>query len=234
MTVRAISHKVRELIRQEGLLGTLKRILDSVHWRYVRYRYHTRFDRKYGVETSRVESEYLNAVQSDYVAASNFYEATKWREFARMMEAVPINYGEFIFVDAGCGKGRALMFASFFNFKKIIGVEFSEELVEIAKQNMATFSAKTGMRSALEIQCKDVALFDLPDGNLLIYLYNPFHSELMRLFIEKIRRFVERSAFQIYIAYRNPVCAEMFEEEPILETLTHNQEYSIYRARRSA
>src|SRR5262249_25004484 len=142
MTVRAISDKVRGLIRQEGLLGTLKTILASLHWRYVRYRYHTRFDRKYGVETSKVESEYMSAVRSDYLAASNFYEATRWKEFAQMMAAVPIDYGEFIFVDAGCGKGRALMLASFFNFKKIIGIEFSEQLVEIAKQNMAKFSAK--------------------------------------------------------------------------------------------
>lgn len=230
--MQAIVSKVRELIRREGIFRTPRRVLVSLHWRYVQYRDDISFDRKYGIETSKVESEYMNEVESEYASACEFYEPTRWRHFKKIMEAVPIDHRDFIFIDAGCGKGRVLMFASFFNFKRIIGVEFSEQLVTIARRNMVKFAEKTGMKSAFDIQCTDIALFDLPDGNLVIYLYNPFHGELMKLFIEKIRQFVERGDFQVYIAYRNPVCAEMFEEKPFLETLAHNQEYSIYRSRR--
>jgi SAM-dependent methyltransferase len=227
-----VTSRATELIRQEGVWRTFRRALAQLHWKYVVYRDDTSFDRKYGTDTSRVETEYLKAVQSDYLAFARFYEATKWRHFAKMMAAIPIDRRDFTFIDAGCGKGRVLIFAGLLDFKRIVGVEFSAELCAIATENIARFRRRKRTRSAIDVQCEDIARFELPDDNLLIYLYNPFRGELMELFIERIRRFVEKSAFQVYIAYRNPQCGDMFEAQPFLETLVSNRAHSIYRAKR--
>jgi SAM-dependent methyltransferase len=41
----------------------------------------------------------------------------------------------YTFIDLGCGKGRALLVASEFPFRAIIGVELSSRLAEIARRN---------------------------------------------------------------------------------------------------
>src|SRR6516225_8353137 len=50
---------------------------------------------------------------------------------------LPIAHEAFTFVDIGCGKGRALMVASAFPFRRLVGVEISPELCEIARANTA-------------------------------------------------------------------------------------------------
>ncbi len=40
-----------------------------------------------------------------------------------MMAALPIEFNQFTFIDLGSGKGRTLLMASDFPFRKILGVE---------------------------------------------------------------------------------------------------------------
>ena len=50
-----------------------------------------------------------------------------------------------VFVNIGSGKGRNLLIASQFNFKRVVGIEFSKEFCEIAKKNVDIFSLKKEM-----------------------------------------------------------------------------------------
>src|ERR1700719_3166712 len=67
------------------------------------------------------------------VAPSVFREACRrWR--ATLPSAARIE--AYTFVDIGAGKGRALLLAAELPFRKVIGVELSEELARIAQKNI--------------------------------------------------------------------------------------------------
>ena len=52
------------------------------------------------------------------------------------MARLDVDHSEFTFVDYGLGKGRVLMLATEYPFKRIVGVEFSESLDRTARQNL--------------------------------------------------------------------------------------------------
>lgn len=222
--------KLGRSLTSQGVLKTSQRVKGHLKSRYVEYRDDKRFDNKHGVETSKIEHEYIRHMKSPFARFAGFYEATKWRHFSVMMKATPIAHRDYVFLDAGCGKGRVLMFASRFAFKRIIGVEVSDFLVEIAERNIEVFQRKIRTRAQIDVRCQDIASFDLPKSNLLIYLYNPFKGKLMELFIEKIKRFVEEHDYHVYIQYRNALCAKMFEAQPWLEKIAEDYAYAIYRS----
>ena len=86
------------------------------------------------------------------------------------------------------GRGAALLLASEFPFKRIMGVEFSDELSAIARENVASFPTEAQRCGDIEIVCEDAAEFELPVDPLVLYFYNPFHEPIMR---EVMRRVVE-------------------------------------------
>jgi tRNA G46 methylase TrmB len=56
---------------------------------------------------------------------------------------LPIDPREFELIDFGCGKGRAMLRASDFPFRKFTGVEWSKALCQAAQRNPQTYRSKT-------------------------------------------------------------------------------------------
>jgi Histone methylation protein DOT1 len=63
------------------------------------------------------------------------YQPTDPALFRQMMAELPIDFPEFIFVDLGSGKGRTLLLASEYAFRRIIGVEIVTELHRAAEEH---------------------------------------------------------------------------------------------------
>jgi tRNA1(Val) A37 N6-methylase TrmN6 len=56
-----------------------------------------------------------------------------------MLALLPINLDDYTIVDIGSGKGKLLLLASNYPFRRIIGVEYAPLLHEIAKKTSRTF-----------------------------------------------------------------------------------------------
>ena len=56
------------------------------------------------------------------------------RALARERPPHPIE--DYIFIDVGAGKGRGLLVASEYSFRKVIGIELNAEMAAIARQNV--------------------------------------------------------------------------------------------------
>lgn len=68
------------------------------------------------------------------------------------------------FVDIGSGKGRVVLVASTLPFMRVVGVEFSEDLDRIARENLSRFPAAEQCAGQVELLCMDRRLPDrLPD-----------------------------------------------------------------------
>jgi SAM-dependent methyltransferase len=83
------------------------------------------------------------------------------------------------FVDLGAGKGKACFYAAR-HFERVIGVEFSAELVAAAKDNLR----RSRFRN-VDFVCADATTFELPAAPSLVFLFNPFDGVVLGQFLAR-------------------------------------------------
>jgi hypothetical protein len=187
------------------------------------------FDRKYGVDTARtIEVGELN-VDADAARFARRYQATGVDVIRTVVGVLDIDYRAHTFVDFGSGKGRVLLVAADFPFRRILGVEYSRELHDICLGNIAVYRGDAQRCFDLASVCCDAGAFPLPEGPLVCYFYNPFHRELLarvvELMVEKARR-----GDPVRAIYVEPEMADLFSPADwIIEKRTPG--YAIFRGR---
>lgn len=135
-----------------------------------------------------------------------------------------------VFVDFGCGLGRALLFASELPLRRIIGVEVSPALCALARQNMHNYYCRKGKaRPDWVIVNADARLFDIPDDANIFYFFNPFDAEVLNSTIERIVAAVMRAPRDCVIIYANPIHEAVISAHASIRTEKKAQDYVIYR-----
>jgi hypothetical protein len=129
------------------------------------------------------------------------YQPTSVDEFGELMAMLDVDHTEYVFVDYGSGKGRVLMLAADYPFKRIIGVEFSPPLVEIAERNIATLGADGARIENLAI---DATEFEPPLAPLVAYLFNPFAPTVARPVFERLRASLDEHPRPAYVVVTGP------------------------------
>lgn len=173
------------------------------------------FDRKYGTDTGGylgpedlVKGRANDALNHGYsaIAPSVFYEACRlWRE---TLPAMSGRIDAYSFVDVGAGKGRALLLAAELPFRKVIGVEVTEELARIAQRNVARWSRVAKPKSKIRVIHEDAAKFRWPRSPLLVYLYNPFACSLVAQMAENLAAVAASGSGLVDLLYVNPTCTD--------------------------
>jgi hypothetical protein len=122
------------------------------------------FDMEYGTETSGlITGEELVSGRWNDLWNTAYYGISP-SGFNQMLQALDFDWGRFTFVDMGSGKGRALLLASRFPFRQIVGVEIAPELSETAAANIQRFSAFWQRCREIESRTGDAAEFAYPTG----------------------------------------------------------------------
>jgi SAM-dependent methyltransferase len=114
------------------------------------------------------------------------------------------NFSQFTFIDIGAGKGRALLLASEFAFRRIIGIELLPELAKVARENVREFEQR-GLRSGIEIICEDATNFAFPVGPAVVFLFNPLPQSSLRSFLANLERWIRHNSYPVYVIYANPI-----------------------------
>lgn len=184
------------------------------------------FDRKYGTDTggylgpeALVKGRANDALNHGYsaIAPSVFHEACRrWRE---TLPAVSGRVEAYSFVDVGAGKGRALLLATELPFRKVIGVELSEELSRIAEQNVARWNRVARPRAKIRIVQGDAANFRWPRTPLLVYLYNPFACSLIAQMAEDLAAVAVSGSGLVDVLYVNPTCTDTLTNQGLFVRL---------------
>ena len=173
------------------------------------------FDRQYGTDTGGyigpedlVNGRENDALNHGYsaIAPSVFHEAC--RRWGETLPAVSGRIDAYSFVDVGAGKGRALLLAAELPFRKVIGVELSEELARIAQNNVTRWSQVARPKAKIRVVQGDAAKFRWPRTPLLVYLYNPFACSLVAQMAENAAAAAESSSRLVDLLYVNPTCTD--------------------------
>lgn len=177
------------------------------------------FDERYGVETGGlIWSERLGSGEKAEYWATGYYGIAP-SVLSQALDRLGLDWPRFAFVDVGCGKGRGLMVALGYPFRRALGVDLSAELVEAAKANVARFAPEWRKEMPVEVMAGDATRMELPDGPLVVYLYHPFAAPVMAKFMARLRESVERSPREVYLLYVNPELKKMLEKESFLERI---------------
>ncbi|MFJ9634684.1 class I SAM-dependent methyltransferase [Streptomyces sp. NPDC101175] len=152
-----------------------------------------KFDTSFGVETSApFETWDIDEADEADLLHNYRYSPSPTGTIREVITRVPFRYEEATFIDFGSGKGRALLVASEFPFKRIIGVEHSGHLCEIAARNVQRYDSRSKKCSAIEVCHQDATEFEIPDGAGVFYFYEPFSPAVAEQVLENIERSLSR------------------------------------------
>lgn len=131
------------------------------------------------------------------------YEPISYVCFDTAMHTVDIRPEESVFLDYGSGMGRALILAAQYPFKKVIGVELSQKLCNIAQENVKRAWKNLECKD-IEIICKDARSFTLPSDITTIFIWNSFTGSILSSVFERIRESLEKSPRPLTLLYLLP------------------------------
>jgi hypothetical protein len=191
-----------------------------------------RFDARYGTDTVRqVAVAAMQDVPMELAEHAVHYEATaipKLRcALAVVKQQLGPALGNFTFVDIGSGKGLAVMLASRAGFRRVYGVEMSRELHLIAESNKQLFLVQHPDAAPIHLVCMDALQYELPAGDLVIYLYNPFSAVLMAGFIARLTT-IDGANRRVLLAYVNPLHQHLFDADPRFACLFDDGRVSVF------
>ncbi|MEO7317813.1 MAG: class I SAM-dependent methyltransferase [Chthoniobacteraceae bacterium] len=159
-------------------------------------------DRRRGVSTARRELAGKDSARHGYVA-------TDYTTFQVAMRQVDVRRDD-VFVDFGSGKGRTLILAADFPFRRIIGVEFDGNLNDLALKNLQR--ALTAERlNDIDLIVADATAWRIPDEATVLFFFNPFRGEVLAKVCENIRRSLAEAPRKLTIVYVRP--EQFFEKE---------------------
>jgi SAM-dependent methyltransferase len=158
----------------------------------------------------------LEPASGDAYTHATHYEPVPVEAFEELLARVPEAFVRAAaFVDVGCGMGRALLLAVEHPFKQVVGIELSPALHAIARENLAT-------ARGLAVRCRDVRIcrgdarcFRFPKGDLVVFLFNPFDHEVLRVVLNRIvgsRRAGDRVTLLYHVPVHRDVVAEYVAE----------------------
>ncbi|MEY9183904.1 SAM-dependent methyltransferase [Bradyrhizobium sp. USDA 326] len=160
------------------------------------------FDATYGTDTGGISPVWDLDTDSANARYGERYQAIPADELDAALSFLHKDWSAFTFVDLGCGKGRALIAASQHGFARVIGVEFAKSLVDIAIKN----SKIAGVR--VEVRNEDAAQFEFPEGDIIVFMFNPFRETVMR----QVMCNLARHQGKLYLLYYRPEQSAVIDE----------------------
>jgi SAM-dependent methyltransferase len=227
MSTAAFHVRMRRLLdwRSVGtaLRGVFTRTVGSI---FPRQRAKHPFDRLHRVDTSGliyadglITGHEHDSHSSGYYATapSMFHSAmTGW---GATLAGSGFKLSEYTFVDIGCGKGRAVMLASEYGFREIIGVELNPRLAAVAQRNLTRWMRTRRKCRNVRIVHGDALSIPVPDGPVLLYFFNSFEREMVELLLARLVEVASIRTAPIDLIYVHPEHGALFAQTPAIQVL---------------
>jgi hypothetical protein len=214
------------------------RAVNKIRWRLFRARLafenprSRAFDRRHRVETAREEPLGEMGVASDAIIRGNSVYRVTWGWLIKeAMEHLDIDHSRYTFIDYGSGKGKAMLIASDYPFKTIIGLEYAKRLHDIAVENCRSYHSANQKCHSLEPIIGDALHYTPPSGPIVCFMCNPFDEATLRSVFNRWRARYESGEREIRILYLNmrniAEKGEILEEQDWLAPVARTRRYVV-------
>lgn len=156
------------------------------------------------------------------------YQPTEPSLFRVMIEGLGIEYSRYIFMDLGSGKGRTLLMASEYAFKKVVGIELLPELHRIAEQNIHKFASERQKCLIVESLCGDACELAFPSEPLVLYLFNPLPEAGLQKVMRNLRDSLAEHPRDVRVVYHNPLLEHVVADCGSLRRTAGTTQYAVY------
>jgi len=229
-TLRSLTRRGHKVISRHGLIGAIRLGLKSLIHRDVPNREaHLAFDRAHGVDTAGV----IHLSKLTDITSPNWIYGCRYQPIGEIdlgaaLEGLDVDYGRTVFIDLGAGKGKALLLAALLPFPKLIGVEFSPKLAEIARANLQVYRNAGRLQAATEVVCQDAAEYDFPPEPAVLFIYNPFERAVMERVTKNVARSLQKHPRPLVVLYWTPDCADLWDAVDGLKLVRENAGLRVY------
>ncbi len=226
----------RDQSRAEGLLRTSGEFA-SLLWQFARESTPSRRRQRYGdvdfdwdhrVDTTGATVGWRDRLLGLFHSP---YQPTDPALFGEMLAEVKIPFPEFTFIDIGSGKGRVLLMAAQYPFRRIIGVELFPALHRVAEENIGKHRKDCPQSATIESTCQDARQYVFPDEPLLVYLFNPLPEAGLREMLANLEKSVKKHPRPVMVLYSNPLLEHVLTENQAFTKTGGTHQYAIYRLR---
>jgi len=159
------------------------------------------FDLRYGVETStRVHLTDLKIDSPNWIYAGGYCPLplrSFMKRFPRCRFVMRILYLSIL----GPERAGFCWQASDLPFRRIIGVEFSPELHNIAVSNIGRYKSDRQQCREIESVCMDFIQFEIPQEPLVAFLYNPSSETITAALANNIAQSLMENPRELWVIY---------------------------------
>ena len=236
--VSTISEWWKDNSARDGFASTLKRFVSTL-WEFVRESTPARRRQRYGdvdydwdfrVDTTSATVGWRDRLLGMFHSPYQPTEPALFREMlASLTQANPnINLSECTFIDIGSGKGRVLLMAADYPFRRILGVELIPELHRIAKENIGKYKSDSQQCFAIDSIQGDASEFIFPPEPTVLYLFNPLPESGLATMVSNLEHSLREHPRPMFVLYHNPLLEPVLTQSGALKKIAGTPQYSIF------
>lgn len=231
----AFARHCASFVRYYGIVASLREVGPLI--REVLFRTEERaeradaFDGQRGTDTSGMVMPWELKDQSNAPIDGNPYASLTSARIRELLVAAESGASETVLVDLGSGKGRVLLVAQEFPFKRIVGVEWSGELHAIAQTNVA-IAAVSGQApdARFELLQMDAAAYAFPTEPLVVFLFNPFGAAAMAHVVANLELTLAAYPRRVIVIYANPLHGDFFAQSAAFRTIAATRADALFES----
>ena len=189
------------------------------------------YDWEYRVDTTSANvswrARFIGLLNSSYqpIEAPLFHD---------MLRALGIDHRQFTFIDIGSGKGRPLLMAAEYPFRRILGIELLPELHAIAQENVRRFPEEKKRCNQIEAVQGDASEFVFPLEPLVVFMFHPLPESGFRQVITNLKNSITGAPRSVWLIYANPLYESIVSDSGMFRKVGGTLQYSIFEANLTA
>ncbi len=184
------------------------------------------YDWDYHVDTTSATVGWRERLLGEFHSA---YQPTEPALFKQMMMVLEIDFDNFTFIDVGSGKGRVLLMAADYPFRRILGVELLSDLHRVAQENIRAYKTDSQQCFAVETVLGDVRQFVFPSEPLVVYLFNPLPESGLVEVMVNLESSLKENPRPVFVLYHNPLLECVLARSPAFKKIAGTHQYSLFQ-----
>jgi SAM-dependent methyltransferase len=228
----------KENSARDGFFATSKRFI-SVLWEFVRESTPARRRQRYGdveydwdfrVDTTGATVGWRDRLLGHFHSPYQPTEPALFHEMlASLIQVSPkIDFREFTFIDIGSGKGRALLMAADYPFRRVLGIELLPALHRVAQENIKKYESDSQQCFAIECLLADAGEFAFPPEPTVLYLFNPLPESGLAKLVSNLEHSLREHPRSVFVLYHNPLLEPLLAGSPAFTRIVGTHQYSIF------
>jgi SAM-dependent methyltransferase len=233
-----VRHWWKENSARDGVFSTLKRFIATL-WEFARESTRSQRRQRYGdveydwdhrVDTTGATVSWRDRLLGMFHSPYQPTEPSLFREMlVSLMRASPkIDFRDFAFIDIGSGKGRALLMAADYPFRRVLGIELLPELDRVAKENVRKYKSDSQQCFAIDCVLGDACEFCFPPEPTVLYLFNPLPESGLARMISNLEQSLREHPRPVFVLYHNPLLEPVLARSAAFKRIVGTPQYSIF------